>query len=79
MPCGDIKIGNFMLDTNSLLVGLLLGSIGMGYCLYGKKQSHFIAFLVGLLLMGLPYVVDNNIVLLVVSAALMVLPRYVKL
>jgi hypothetical protein len=66
-------------DMNSLLIGLVFGSIGVGYCIYGKKQNHFIAFLVGLLLMGLPYVIENNLMLIICSVLLMFVPKFIKL
>jgi hypothetical protein len=66
-------------DSTSLIAGLIFGSIGMGYCIYGKKQSHLVAFLAGILLMGLPYAIENNTVLIVVSLIIMVLPKFIKL
>jgi hypothetical protein len=66
-------------DSTSLIAGLIFGSIGMGYCIYGKKQSHFIAFLAGIFLMGLPYVIENNTALIIASLILMVLPKFIKL
>ena len=66
------------MDTTSLLIGLVLGSIGVGYCIYGKKQSHPVAFIAGLLLMGLPYVIDSNVMLLSVSVAVMLLPKFIR-
>jgi len=66
-------------DSTSLLIGLVFGSIGVGYCIYGKKQSHLVAFLAGILLMGLPYAVDNNAMLIVLSLVVMVLPKFIKL
>ncbi|RYY03155.1 MAG: hypothetical protein EOO53_08315 [Gammaproteobacteria bacterium] len=66
-------------DPTSLIVGLIFGSIGVGYCIYGKKQSHLIAFLAGVFLIGLPYVLENNSVLIIVSLIIMALPKLVKL
>lgn len=66
-------------DPTSLIIGLIFGSIGVGYCIYGKKQSHLVAFLVGLFLIGLPYALDNNVALVITSLIIMVLPKYIKL
>ena len=66
------------MDTNSLLIGLVFGSIGVGYCIYGKKQSHPVAFVAGLLLMGLPYVVDSNILVVALSVVIMLLPKFIR-
>ena len=66
-------------DSTSLFIGLIFGSIGLGYCIYGKKQSHLVAFLAGILLMGLPYAIDNNAMLIVLSLVVMVLPKFIKM
>ena len=66
-------------DSTALIIGLIFGSIGMGYCIYGKKQSNLVAFLAGLFLIGLPYAITNNIALVVSSLIIMVLPKFVKL
>jgi hypothetical protein len=66
-------------DPTSLIIGLIFGSIGLGYCIYGKKQSNLVVFLAGLFLMGLPYAIDNNVALIILSLIIMVLPKYIKL
>jgi hypothetical protein len=67
------------LDSTSLIVGLIFGSIGVGYCIYGKKQSNLVAFLAGIFLIGLPYAIENNAMLIVISLIIMVLPKFIKL
>lgn len=67
------------MDTLSLIVGLIFGSIGIGYCIYGKKQRHLVAFISGLFLIGLPYAFDNIPILIVISIAIMVAPKFIKL
>jgi len=63
------------MPTPSVLFwGIILGSIGMGYFVYGKKQGTFLPLLCGLGLMVLPYVFTNLSLLLVVSLVLVVLP-----
>lgn len=66
-------------DSTSLMAGLIFGSIGVGYCIYGKKQSHLVAFLAGIFLIGLPYAIDNNVALIIISLILMVIPKFFKL
>jgi hypothetical protein len=66
-------------DSTSLIAGLIFGSIGVGYCIYGRKQNNFVAFLAGLFLMGLPYVIDNNFVLIGTSIVIMAAPKFIKL
>lgn len=66
-------------DSTSLIVGLIFGSIGVGYCIYGRKQSNFVAFLAGLFLIGLPYAIDNNFILIGASLVIMASPKFIKL
>lgn len=68
-----------MSDPLSLMIGLVFGSIGVGYCIYGRKQSHLVAFLAGLFLIGLPYAIDNNVALIVISLIIMAVPKFIKL
>src|SRR3546814_5579929 len=42
------------MTTATLLWGLLFGSIGLGYFLYGKKQARLVPLLCGLALMIYP-------------------------
>lgn len=66
-------------DSTSLIIGLIFGSIGVGYCVYGRKQSHIVAFIARLFLIGLPYVIDSNVALIIVSLIIMVSPKFIKL
>ena len=56
------------------VLALLMSSVGLGYTIYGKKQSHALALGCGVLLMAVPYVVSNVAALLIVALTLMVLP-----
>lgn len=66
-------------DTTNLVIGLVFGSIGVGYCIYGKKQSNFVAFVAGLALIAMPYITDNNPLLVALSIAAMLAPKFIKL
>lgn len=66
-------------DSTSLIAGLIFGSIGVGYCIYGRKQNNFVAFLAGLFLIGLPYAIDNNFILIGTSLVIMASPKFIKL
>lgn len=66
-------------DSTGLLIGLVFGSIGVGYCIYGKKQRRLMVFLSGLALIGLPYLVTSNLALVVASLVAMCLPAFIKL
>jgi hypothetical protein len=66
------------ISTSLLLWGLLFGSVGFGYYLYGKKQGNNTARYTGIALMVLPYFVSNIIVLVVIGLMLMLLPRFIQ-
>lgn len=67
-----------MIDVTGLLIGLIFGSVGVGYCIYGKKQKKSVTFWVGVVLIVLPYIVDSNIAVALISVALMCVPIYIK-
>lgn len=62
-----------------LMWGLLFGSIGLGYFLYGKKQSAIIPLICGLALMIFPYFVSSTLWLVVTGAALIAIPWFVRI
>lgn len=68
-----------LLDTGSIIIGLLFGSIGFGYFLYGKKQAHAVARYSGIALMIYPYFVQNKYAAVGVGIVLMLLPKFVQL
>ena len=51
------------MTTATLLWSVLFGSVGMGYCVYGKKQRAVVPLLCGLLLIAVPYLVGNSFAL----------------
>lgn len=67
-----------MNDTSTLLWGLVFGSIGIGYFIYGKKQKNIIAFWAGIGLIIYPYFVSSNLLLVGTGVALMALPFLLK-
>jgi len=65
-------------DSSMLLWGLLFGSIGSGYMVYGKKQQHAWAFISGLGLCVIPYLSTSLAVLIPGAAALAAVPFLVR-
>jgi hypothetical protein len=59
--------------------GIIFGSVGLGYFIYGKKQQVFMAMACGLGLMVYPYFVSNTILLVAIGVALSALPYFIKL
>ena len=66
------------MDTSSLLLGILFGSIGLGYFVYGKKQKLVVPLVCGLALMIFPYFIANTIALVAVGVALAALPYFIR-
>jgi hypothetical protein len=65
--------------TGVLLWGLLFGSIGLGYFIYGKKQRAVVPLVCGLALMVFPYFVPNTILLVGIGALLTAIPYFLRL
>jgi hypothetical protein len=59
--------------------GILFGTVGMAYFVYGKKQQMFMPMICGLGLMVYPYFVANTILLVLIGAAISVLPYFIRL
>ena len=59
--------------------GLLFGSIGLGFFLYGKKQRSPIPMVCGLALMIYPYFISNSLLLVAIGVALMAIPYLIRL
>ncbi len=62
---------------SSLLWGMLFGSLGFGYFLYGKKQGAVMPLVCGLLLMVFPYFISNNVLVVLVGLALAAIPWFI--
>ena len=67
------------METANLLSGVLLGSLGIGYFIYGKRQGHLLALCCGLLLCGVPYFIDSLGLLWLVSIPLLLLPWFIEI
>jgi len=67
------------LNESWLLWGLLFGSIGLGFFIYGRKQKAVVPLICGLVLMFFPYFVSNTMLLVAIGVALIVIPYFVRL
>jgi hypothetical protein len=65
--------------TAWLLWGLLFGSIGLGYFIYGKKQRSVVPLICGLALMVFPYFVTNLVLLVGLGVVLCAIPYFLRL
>jgi len=66
-----------LIDVNSLLVGIVAGAIGVGYFIYGKRQTKIVPMVAGALLCVYPYFVDRLLWLVLVGAILMAVPFFI--
>jgi hypothetical protein len=66
------------MSTASLLWGMIFGSIGLGFFVYGKKQGAVVPLLCGLALMIFPYFVESTFLLIAIGAALMAIPYFYR-
>jgi hypothetical protein len=62
-----------------LLWGLLFGSIGLGYFIYGKKQKAVVPLVCGLALMLFPYFVSKVLLLVGIGVLLTAIPYFFRL
>jgi uncharacterized membrane protein YqaE (UPF0057 family) len=65
------------MDSWNILISVLLGAIGLGYIVYGRRQMHGMALISGILLCVFPYFVSSIWIALPIAALLMTLPRFI--
>jgi hypothetical protein len=66
-------------DTSQLVWGLIFGSIGFAFFIYGKKQRAIVPLVAGIALCVFPYFVSNVYMLVFAGIGLMALPYFVKI
>ena len=59
-----------------LLWGVVFGSVGLAYFVYGKKQQRFVPLLCGIALMAFPYFISNVVLLVVIGLVLSAVPYF---
>jgi hypothetical protein len=62
------------MNPTTLAIGILTGAVGMGYVIYGKRQTKFAPLLAGMMLCVYPYFVDSVLWLIVIGVLLMAAP-----
>ena len=68
-----------MKDTSMLLWGVIFGSVGLGFFIYGRKQQAVVPLVAGIALFVVPYVISSLYLLLLVGIILVALPYFVRL
>ncbi len=61
-----------------LLWGVLFGSIGVGYFMYGRRQGKMIPLLCGVVLIVYPYFMPNTTVLVIIGAIFTAVPYFIR-
>ncbi len=70
----------FEMDSTAMLLwGLLFGSIGFGFFLYGKKQKAVVPLITGIALCVVPYFIANVYALVIVGVILIAIPFLVRI
>jgi len=65
-------------STSTLIWGVIFGSIGLGFFVYGKKQKAVVPLCCGIGLMVFPYFISNMYILVLSGVVLVALPFLVK-
>jgi hypothetical protein len=65
-------------NTAVLIWGLIFGSIGAGFAIYGKKTKMIVPLCVGVSLFVVPYFIADVYVLVVVGCVLTAIPYFVR-
>jgi len=66
------------MNTSTLIWGLIFGSLGLGFFVYGKKQKAIIPFISGIGLMVFPYFISNTFFLVITGIILAALPFVIR-
>ncbi|MDO8282821.1 MAG: hypothetical protein Q7U10_09425 [Thermodesulfovibrionia bacterium] len=65
-------------STAYIIWMIFFSSVGMSYMVYGRRQKLEIAFISGLILCIFPYFVTNIFLMILIGAACMALPFFIK-
>lgn len=66
------------LSPSSMLLSVVFSSIGVGYFIYGKKQSRPLILIVGILLMGYTLFISDATLVIAIGVGLTLLPWIVR-
>jgi hypothetical protein len=61
-----------ILNANFLFASLIWGSVGVGYFIYGKKQSSWVPLAGGLLMIAVSYFASSALLMSLICLAVMV-------
>lgn len=61
-----------------LLVGIITGTIGTAWFVYGKKQQRLDALLTGVVLCIYPYFIHSLVLMILIGVVLTALPFFIR-
>ena len=67
-----------MPSPSTLMWGLIFGSIGLGFIVYGRKQKAVIPLICGIGLIVVPYFISNIYILVLSGIVLIASPFIIK-
>ncbi|WP_459916055.1 hypothetical protein [Desulfocicer niacini] len=67
------------MDTSILMWNVVFSSIGLGFFVYGKKQTAIVPLLSGIGLMLFPYFISNLYILIITGIVFIALPYFVRI
>jgi len=67
------------MNISTLMWGIIFGSVGLGFFVYGKKQKAIIPMLSGIGLMASPYFISNMYILILSGIVLVAVPYFLKI
>jgi hypothetical protein len=65
-------------NTSVLLWGVLFGSVGLGFFIYGRRQQAVVPLVAGIGLCVVPYFISNVYLLVVAGMLLVALPYFLR-
>jgi hypothetical protein len=60
--------------VTTLVIGIITGSLGLAYIVYGRHQTRFMPIIAGVFLCAYPYFIDSVLWLCVVGVLLVIAP-----
>ncbi len=64
---------------SEVIISVILGIIGTGYFVYGKRQKHVPSFLAAVGLFTVPYFISNVYILIFTGLLLVAMPFFVDI
>jgi hypothetical protein len=68
-----------MNNISNLIWGIIFGSIGLAFFVYGKKQKAIVTMLSGIGLMVFPYLISNIYIMILSGIVLVALPYFLRI